>query len=89
MMNLCMNGTIESGIEILRARVEHNMVVKGGNEFCTEWHLADLGNKKFVWLGNITDMEAMGAMLNTPEEVQWDKDNGAVYKVYSMAEMTG
>ncbi len=34
-------------------------------------------------------MEAMGAMLNTPEEVQWDKDNGAVYKVYSMAEMTG
>ena len=32
-------------------------------------------------------MEAMGAMLTTPEEVQWDKDNGAVYKVYSMAEM--
>ena len=29
----------------------------------------------------------MGAMLSTPEEVQWDNDNGAVYKVYSMAEM--
>jgi len=28
-------------------------------------------------------------MLNTPEEVKWDKDNGAVYKVYSMTEMTG
>ena len=89
MMNLCMNGTIESGVETLRARVEYNMGAKGGSEFCSEWHLADLGNNKFVWLGNITDMEAMGAMLNTPEEVKWDKDNGAVYKVYSMTEMTG
>jgi hypothetical protein len=40
--------------------------------------LADLGNNKFVWLGKITDMEAMGTMLNTPEEIQWDKENGAV-----------
>ena len=51
-MNLCMNGTIESGVETLRARVEYNMGVKGGSEFCSEWHLADLGNNKFVWLGN-------------------------------------
>ena len=29
-MNLCMNGTIESGVETLRARVEYNMGVKGG-----------------------------------------------------------
>ena len=88
-MNLCMNGTIKSGVEILRARVEYKMGVKGGSAFCSEWHLAGLGNNKFVWLGNITDMEAMGTMLNTPEEVQWDKKNGAVYKVYSMTEMTG
>ena len=33
-------------------------------------------------------MEAMGAMMSDPEEVAWDEENGAVYKVYSMAEMT-
>ena len=73
LMNLCINGTIKSGVEILRARVEYKMGVKGGSAFCSEWHLADLGNNKFVWLGKITDMEAMGTMLNTPDEVQWDK----------------
>tara|TARA_B110000459_G_C16421782_1_gene407777 strand:+ start:273 stop:512 length:240 start_codon:yes stop_codon:yes gene_type:complete len=78
LMNLCINGTIKSGVEILRARVKYKIGVKGGSAFCSEWHLADLGNNKFVWLGNITDMEAMGAMLNTPEEIQWDKENGAV-----------
>jgi hypothetical protein len=32
-MNLCMNGTIESGVETLRVRVEYNMGAKGGSEF--------------------------------------------------------
>ncbi|MAT86958.1 MAG: hypothetical protein CL532_00190 [Aestuariivita sp.] len=62
-------------------------MVKGGSEFCTEWSLADLDDNKCASLVNITGMEAMGAMLNTPEEVQWNKDNGAVYKLYSMAEI--
>ena len=28
-------------------------------------------------------------VLNSPEEAQWDKDNGAVYKAYMMQEMEG
>jgi hypothetical protein len=36
---------------------------------------------------NVTDMEALGAFMSDPAEVQWDKDNGAVYKAYSMQEM--
>ena len=87
-MNICMIGTIESGLDTLRARVIHNMEVKGGNEFVSEWHLVGLGDNKFSWFGNITDMEAMGAMMSDPEEVAWDEENGAVYKVYSIAEMT-
>ena len=87
-MNICMIGKIESGLDTLRARVTHNMEVKGGNKFVSEWHLADLGDNKFSWFGNITDMEAMGAMMSDPEEVAWDEENGAVYKVYSMVEMT-
>jgi len=36
---------------------------------------------------NVTDMEALGAFMSDPAEVQWDQDNGAVYKAYSMQEM--
>ena len=32
-------------------------------------------------------MDGMGAFLSTEEEVQWDKDNGCVYKLYTMEEM--
>ena len=37
---------------------------------------------------NVTDIEAMGAFMISPEELQWDKDNGCKYTVYGMEEMT-
>ena len=42
-----------------------------------------------MWLGNITDMDGMGAFLSTEEETKWDSDNGCVYKIYTMSEMSG
>ena len=43
-------------------------------------------SKADFWI-NVTDMEALGAFMSDPAEVQWDQDNGAVYKAYSMQEM--
>ena len=86
-MNMCIHGTITTGVDNLRARVEHNMA-RGASKFCSEWKLADTGNNEFVWLGNITDMEGMGAFLSTEEEVQGDKDNGCIYKIYAMSEIS-
>ena len=86
-MNLCILGIIATGVETLRARVEYNME-RGASKYCSEWKLADTVNNGFVWLGNITDMEGMGAFLNTDEEMKWDKDNGCVYKLYTMSEMS-
>ena len=37
---------------------------------------------------NRTDIEALGAFRADPAEIQWDKDNGAVYKAYMISEMT-
>ena len=87
-MNMCIYGTIATGVETLRERVQHNMV-RGASEFCSEWKLTDAGNNKFIWLGNITNMDGMGAFLSTEEEIQWDKDNGCVYKIYAMNEISG
>ena len=86
-MNLCIYGTIATGVETLRARVERNME-RGASKYYSEWKLADTGNNGFVWLGNITDMAGMGAFLTTDEEMKWDKDNGCVYKLYTMSEMS-
>ena len=86
-MNMCILGTISTGVETLRGRVEYNME-RGASKYCSEWKLADTRNNGFVWLGNITDMEGMGAFLTTDEEMKWDKDNGCVYKLYTMSEMS-
>ena len=86
-MNLCIYGTIATGVETLRARVEYNME-RGASKYCSEWKLADTGYYGFVWLGNITDMDGMSAFLTTDEEMKWDKDNGCVYKLYTMSEMS-
>jgi hypothetical protein len=40
-----------------------------------------------MFVANVTDFDAMGAFMSNPAEVQWDKDNGAVYKVYTLEEM--
>ena len=50
--------------------------------------LPELGEKEFMACMDVTDMEAMGAFMSNPEEIQWDKDNGCEYTVYGMEEMT-
>ena len=41
-MNMCIHGTIATGVDTLRDRVEHNMA-RGASKFCSEWKLADTG----------------------------------------------
>ena len=84
---MCLHGVIATGVETLRARINYNME-RGASKFCSEWTLADAGNNGFVWMGNITDMDGMGAFLSTDEEIKWDRDNGFAYKIYNMSEMS-
>ena len=85
-MNMCIIVMINSGEEPVKARVEQNME-SSASKFCSEWKLADTGNNGFVCLGNITDEYAMRSSPNSYEEIKQDKDNGFIYKVYTMSEM--
>ena len=38
---------------------------------------------------NVTDMESFSTFMNSPEEAQRDKGNGAVYKAYIIQDMKG
>ena len=86
-MNMCIYGTIVTGVETLKARVKYNME-RGASKYYFEWKLADIRYNVFVWLGNVTDIEGMGGFLYTDEEMKQDKDNGCVYKLYTMSKMS-
>ena len=38
---------------------------------------------------NVTDFEAMGAMMSSDEMKAWDAENGCVDMIYTMEAMTG
>jgi hypothetical protein len=87
-MNVFMHGKVEAGFKVLKAKMAADMAGPAA-DFCTEYRLADLGNGEVMFCANVTDFEKMGAFMSNPAEVQWDKDNGAVYKVYTLEEMQG
>ena len=60
------HGVIATGVETLQAKINYNME-RATSKFCSEWTLADIGNNGSGWLGNITDMDGMGAFLSTDE----------------------
>ena len=87
-MNVFFHGTIEAGFDVLKAKIESDMAGPMGAHV-VEYRLADLGGGEVMCVMNCTNMEEMGKFMSSPEEMQWDKDNGAVYKAYLMEEMGG
>jgi hypothetical protein len=87
-MNVFMHGTCAAGFAVLKAKIEKDMAGPAG-EFVSEYRLADLGNNELMFAANVTDFDAMGEFMSNPSEIQWDKANGAVYKVYTLEEMQG
>jgi|TARA_A200000113_G_scaffold147323_1_gene132600 hypothetical protein len=86
-MNIFFHGTIEAGFNAIKGKLAKDMAGPMG-QWITEYRIADLGNNEVMCAMNCTDMEALGAFMSDPAEIQWDKDNGAVYKAYMMSEMT-
>ena len=86
-MNVFIRGTIATGAHVLHEKIKQD-IKAGAGEFLTEWRFAEVSEKEFMACMNVTDMEAMGAFMSNPEELQWDKDNGCEYTVYGMEVMT-
>ena len=86
-MNVFIRGTIATGAHVLHEKIKQD-IKAGAGEFLTEWRFAEVGEKEFMACMNVTEMEEMCAFMNSPEELQWDKDNGCKYTVNGMEEMT-
>ena len=87
-MNVFSHGKIEVGFDVLKAKFEKNMAGPM-SAWISEYRPADLGGGEVMCAMNCTNTEEMGKFMSSPEEMQWDKDNGANYKGYFMEEMQG
>ena len=54
----------------------------GGADIISEYQLVKADEHKSIFLGHATDLEAMGAKMNSPEAKQWDEENECVDTVY-------
>ena len=87
-MNVFFHGTIKAGFDALKAKIEKDMAGPMST-WISDYRLAELGGGEVMCAMNCTNMEEMGKSMSSPEETQWDKDNGAAYKTYFMEEMKG
>ena len=87
-MNGFFHGTIEAGFDVLKTEIEKDMAGPMG-AWISEYRMADLGGGEVMCAMNCINMEEMGKFMSSPEEMQRDKDNDAVYKAYFMEEMQG
>ena len=87
-MNTCIRGTYECSWEKIEERILKDM--KGGaSKFISDFTLVREGENGLIWLGNVTDFEALGAFMNTPEQQQLDEEDGATIAVFTMQAMEG
>ena len=76
-MNVFFHGTIEAGFDNLKAKIKKDMAGHKG-AWNSEYRVADLGGNEVMCAMNRTNMEEIGKFMISLEEMQWDKDNGAI-----------
>ena len=85
-MNVCVVSTFKCTFDVIEAKIKEDMA-SGAGDFVTEYELIKVNDHKSIFMGNVTDFEAMGAMMNSPEMKAWDEENGCVDTVYMMEKM--
>tara|TARA_B100000575_G_C23040370_1_gene598793 strand:- start:651 stop:854 length:204 start_codon:yes stop_codon:yes gene_type:complete len=56
-------------------------------KFISEYEIAEINEHKTAMFMNVTDMEALQALMTSPEMKEWDKANNCVDIVYSLEKM--
>ena len=87
-MNTCIRATFECSWEKIEENINQDMKGKAG-KFVSDYTLVREGDKGLIWLGNVTDFEALGAFMNTPEQQRLDEEDGISMVTYTMQAMEG
>ena len=86
-MNTCIVSSFTCSFDDFTAMVENTR--PEWSQFVDDYRIAKIDEHQSVMLLNVTDFEAMGALMTSDEMNAWDAENGCVDVVYSMSEMTG
>ena len=81
-MNVCMVSEYNCTFDEFKDLVEESQTEVGA--WVSGYELVKVNDHKSILLMNVTDMDALGAFMTTPEMKQWDKENGCVDIVCSM-----
>ena len=68
-MNVFFHGTIEAGFDVLKAKIEKDMVGPM-SAWISEYLLAALGSGEVMCAMNCTNMEEMKKFMSSPKEAQ-------------------
>ena len=85
-MNVCVVSTFTCTFDVIEAKIKADLEAHG-HAFVKEYELIKVSEHKSIFMAHVTDFEAMGALMNTPEMKQLDKENGCVDTVYMMEKM--
>lgn len=86
-MNICIYSTSTCTFDDFMAQVEKSR--PEWSRFVDGHHIAKVDDHSSIMIMNVTDFEAMGAMMSSDEMKAWDAANGCVDVVYTMEEMSG
>jgi hypothetical protein len=86
-MNICIHSTYICTFDDFLAQLEKTQ--PQWSPFVESYRIAKVDDHSSILMMNVTDFEAMGAMMSSDEMKAWDAENGCVDVIYSMEEMTG
>ena len=58
------------------------------SKFVDNYNVAKLDENKSIIVMNVIDFESLQSFMSADEMLQWDKDNGYIYKLYTMDEIS-
>ena len=85
-MNVCVVSTFKCTFDVLEAKIKEDMAA-GAGDFVAEYELVKVNDHNSIFMAHVTDFEAMGAMMSSPEMKAWDEENDCVDTVYMLQPM--
>ena len=86
-MNVCIHSTYTCTFDDFLAQLEKSK--PQWSPFVESYHVAKVNENSSIMIINVTEFEAMGAMMSSDEMKAWDAENGCVDMIYTMEAMTG
>ena len=81
-MNLCVVSEYSCTVDDFRKMVKS--YEEETKKFISEYEIAEINEHKTAMFMNVTDMEALQALMTSPEMKEWDKENGYKDICYSL-----